>query len=299
MNSDETEEKINLNKADIDQLCTLPGIGPRVAARIIQQREAMPFSTPEELTSVPGISPAVYARLAHRVTVEDEQAPAERAAETIEQVPAQGAAETVEQPTTTPAAAETARPDKALIPWERETTARPPAPRRDWPGLIGMAAVGALCGALLALLAMAGLNRGSLLLNQRQDVITLQGRADELASRATALESDSASLRARLDALEGLTARMANVEDGLAELATRFEGAETDIADLDARTNALAADVETVRVAAEHFNSFLDGLRDLLLELQGAPSPTTAPGGPFTPTPTPSGTPRPTATPKG
>ena len=47
---------ININTADIDTLCLLPGIGPVLAQRIIDYRtQHGPFSSLEELTLVEGI----------------------------------------------------------------------------------------------------------------------------------------------------------------------------------------------------------------------------------------------------
>jgi DNA uptake protein ComE-like DNA-binding protein len=48
---------VNLNEADARALEQLPGIGPALAARIIEQRERAPFQSKAELTKVPGIGP--------------------------------------------------------------------------------------------------------------------------------------------------------------------------------------------------------------------------------------------------
>ncbi len=50
-----TTKKVNVNTADTKTLQTLPGIGPKIAKRIIKHREKQKFSSAEELLQVKGI----------------------------------------------------------------------------------------------------------------------------------------------------------------------------------------------------------------------------------------------------
>ena len=55
---------IDLNSADIETLTTLPGVGPVLAARIVEYRESHgPFPAVDSLGAVSGIGPATLARL--------------------------------------------------------------------------------------------------------------------------------------------------------------------------------------------------------------------------------------------
>lgn len=57
-------DTVNVNTADITQLCLLPGIGEAKAQAIIDHRQAHgPFQSVEDLTAVPGIGPAIAAGL--------------------------------------------------------------------------------------------------------------------------------------------------------------------------------------------------------------------------------------------
>lgn len=62
--------KIDLNRASVEELQTLPKVGPKLAQRIVDWRtEHGPFRTTNELDDVPGIGPALMAALEPLVTV--------------------------------------------------------------------------------------------------------------------------------------------------------------------------------------------------------------------------------------
>lgn len=62
-------EKLNINTATAAELEALPGIGPALAARIVDYRAAHgPFQGPEELMNVSGIGEKTYAGLAEQIT---------------------------------------------------------------------------------------------------------------------------------------------------------------------------------------------------------------------------------------
>jgi competence ComEA-like helix-hairpin-helix protein len=74
---------IDVNTAGAAELCRLPGVGPKIAERIIRSREvAGPFRTPEDLLDVPGIGPAKLAKMRSLVrtggTTNDERQSDER-----------------------------------------------------------------------------------------------------------------------------------------------------------------------------------------------------------------------------
>jgi competence protein ComEA len=62
--------RVDLNRATAADLDALPGIGPVLAQRIVDYRDAHgPFRNIDQLDEVPGIGPAVFAELADRVAV--------------------------------------------------------------------------------------------------------------------------------------------------------------------------------------------------------------------------------------
>lgn len=61
---------VDVNTADVAELERLPGVGPALAGRIVEERSRRgAFASPEELQRVPGIGPALARRLRGYVTV--------------------------------------------------------------------------------------------------------------------------------------------------------------------------------------------------------------------------------------
>jgi competence protein ComEA len=66
-----TDERININTATLDQLDTLPGIGPAIAQRIIDYREKIGgFKNIEQITEVSGIGQATFVKIKELITVD-------------------------------------------------------------------------------------------------------------------------------------------------------------------------------------------------------------------------------------
>ncbi len=64
---------ININTAGLEQLDTLPGIGPATAQKIVTHREERgPFQTIEAIMDVSGIGPAKFSQIESLITVQGE-----------------------------------------------------------------------------------------------------------------------------------------------------------------------------------------------------------------------------------
>jgi competence protein ComEA len=63
-------EKINLNSATVEQLQSLPGIGPAIAKGIIEHRtKAGKFNRIEEIMNVKGIGEKKFQKIKDRLTI--------------------------------------------------------------------------------------------------------------------------------------------------------------------------------------------------------------------------------------
>lgn len=66
---EETETKININEATIDELMTIPGIGESKAQSIIEYRNIKPFENIENIKEVSGIGEVVFEKIKDHITV--------------------------------------------------------------------------------------------------------------------------------------------------------------------------------------------------------------------------------------
>jgi competence protein ComEA len=70
--------KVNLNTASVEQLSTLPGVGPKLAARIVEYRQKSgSFRSTQDLMNVKGIGEKNFAKIESWLSVgEPAKAPA-------------------------------------------------------------------------------------------------------------------------------------------------------------------------------------------------------------------------------
>lgn len=68
--SEQPSGKVNINTASADQLAQLPGVGEKLAARIVEHRQKEgPFKTAQELMNVKGIGEKNFQKLQPYLTV--------------------------------------------------------------------------------------------------------------------------------------------------------------------------------------------------------------------------------------
>ncbi len=71
--------KVNVNTASTEQLTTLPGVGPKLAARIVEYRhKSGPFRSLQELLNVRGVGEKNFAKLEPLLTLGEAPKPASK-----------------------------------------------------------------------------------------------------------------------------------------------------------------------------------------------------------------------------
>jgi competence ComEA-like helix-hairpin-helix protein len=63
------DERLDVNRATLTELQRLPGVGPSLAARIVERREVKPFDSVDDLRKVKGIGPKILEAMRPVVTV--------------------------------------------------------------------------------------------------------------------------------------------------------------------------------------------------------------------------------------
>ncbi len=65
-----SQDKININSADAEELTSLTGIGPTLAERIVEHSDRFSFESKEDIMQVSGIGEATYQDIKDSITVE-------------------------------------------------------------------------------------------------------------------------------------------------------------------------------------------------------------------------------------
>lgn len=276
---------VNLNTAEMDELTTLPGVGPAMAERIVAAR---PFHVLEDLLRVSGVGPALLERLSPLVEISSVEGPGEEddviylEAETEPPSEAAEVSVEVEEDTSIPEVEESepeeevviekAIPkEKAIIPIkESDTESKSPAKASKpvtWGQVFLIAAGCSLAAFLLAVLLSLGIIgslNGGLQFASTQQMMDLSQQVEALDLEITTLRQDLEGLRERVGNLESLSGR-------IGELETDVEDVVHKIGVLEEAVEGINATMVEIADRAERFQSFLEGLGDLLDSLVEEP----------------------------
>lgn len=295
--SEENAIPIDLNQADAETLATLPGLGPKLAERIVQYRqENGPFSYPGDIVNVPGISGALFLQFADQVTVTgaavEEEALSEslaEAADTAESVENTDSAP-VDDATADSSSAEAASTDDEsdndgyILMWGEEeqtsdttppekiesteteavlATQEPPAKPvkqsiwRPWVLMI----VALFGGAVLALLILQALN-GTLILGSQAEIEALHSRLNALEKENQTLTKQVEEMQTTLNQYADLSADMQNNQAEILLLKQARDKLEGQTETLSQRADTLDASVISLAEEAVKMQKAITLLED-------------------------------------
>ena len=235
---------VNPNTANDEELRQLPGVGPQLAARIVEGR---PYESADDLRLVPGLGESVLEDIKPFLIFETR------------------ASDLDSEQKVSPVSEPPSKPDRATA----EETKYPlvlTEPKPDRTGIWALLAVGAasvLCSVTLTLSIVAGINgtldfgRHAALQETRNELIQIRSQFE-----VTQVELDA--LRGRAEALEGVSGKMFEVESHVADLQEQISGT---IAVVDVMQMEISEALEKTRAQAERvdrFQEFLDGLSRLI-----------------------------------
>ncbi len=333
-------EQIDLNRADVEQLAQLPGIGPTLAERIVEQRQSSgPFADIHDLAAIHGISEAVVQAIADYLTIgdveatespgdvsSDEEAPPhdERELDDDEAIAAlsdeirfitedesttslepvligiegdgevdsvqEGLPEEEADPESPEADLSGAIPpsklDEMTSPQIQSAVGpvveEPAADNQTQPrGCSFQAAIfgtsfGAFVGVVLTLIILIFLNGGTLQFASERE----SGRfEEEIQTQMEALIVDQGSMIGQVEEVDALVNQMIEDVSVIAtqqsELLTAFEETGDVVAGFETNVATMEERIGNIFIAAEDFNVFLDGLRQLMLQIEETKEATT------------------------
>ncbi len=309
------QARVDLNTATAADLEALPGIGSAYAQRIIERRQQKgPFTDIAQIKEVRGIGDALYTRINDRLTVGEEaveQAPLEE----VEPMVVETETETepdLEEIESEAEEVELPSEETGPEPESEEVEPSAVAGRVWWWELaksLLIVAVSALLGVAISLGVIYSYN-GTLNFSKHRDMVALKAQTERLQRASDSLQSDLEAVTGRVEDLEvlkgdverlqtdleqigkdveAITGRVGDLEEKvkvIEALKRDVQSLEADVGDLKKGVESLQADVgglkeevAALEQQAAKFNRFLDALRDLLIEAQGAPitNPTPTP----------------------
>jgi competence ComEA-like helix-hairpin-helix protein len=275
------DQPIDVNRASVESLSGVTGLGPILAGRIVAYREEHgPFTNLSELTNVRGIGPRLLARIAGQIKVGEENSPP------VHEAIGQGDSSEVRDSGIREMAEERTTPERVLE--KREPF---------WQRLLWVS-LGGLLGMVLTLLVMFIVS-GTLHFAPQREVVALshnlattRSEQERAWQRIERLTERADELERQMRRLEGLREQVADLQRDLTalradarELERAFEALRSEVSQelssLNQHVTEMQNTVQRVQERVRRFDAFFASLRDLLDELNissGSDKPSTPEG---------------------
>ena len=295
---DEQKQLIDINQATLDELITVPGIGPALAKRILLAR---PFVKLDDLLKVRGINPQQLIKWIPALTVQNHQEMSEPAVIPILDPAVEADAQQEDNPSTHLTSTMVEPPEDGLPEKDGEEPAAPvePAPHqqvdveeaspagvqeklrkladeipqnlhRTWDQSRPLTQVEAMVwggagalvvlilGIILSLGMLAGVNGGLSYVSSSR-YAELQSQMTVLIMQTKQLQQDTGSLQERMNSLEGLSGRVSTVEKANAVLKAQIGANAKDIQSLVAQTKQIEDKITALQDRSQAYDKFFEG----------------------------------------
>jgi len=167
----------------------------------------------------------------------------------------------VDEPVETPQEAPVEEPQAAPV----EKAPPAPASRSQlyWTALIS-SLLTLILAVVLSLGILSTMNNNNLQYASPAQVNELAARAGSLEAAVETLSGDLASMRKRVDNLEALSGRVTAIEGGLADINTELQAVSGQVEEVSTQVGELSGQMEQVMAQSERFQTFFNGLRELM-----------------------------------
>lgn len=264
--TDQDFQLINPNTADEAALIRLNGVGPALAARIVQGR---PYTRAEDLLTVSGLGERLLAEIKPYLIFEEPQ-PAKKKREK----PGETAAdqETLkEKSKASDVVDETVNYLVHLPSIIREELKKKSGFNRRTTILIaiGTGVVSTFLSLFLMLTIMTMIN-GTLSVRRNAQVQSLAESVNQMEVQLEDLDSRLQAISGRVQAVEGLSGRITTVEESFQSVQSDIEQAVGQVETMQSNVDDLAAQVDSLAGSINTFDQFLARLFELLSQLEGS-----------------------------
>jgi competence protein ComEA len=248
----QTQKAVDINKAELDDLVALPGIGPSMAERIVAGR---PYQTVSDLQKVKGLGAKTLDTLRKRIIVPgdaDEEMESNRtdAKASIGNRLSGSTQRLIERMESLSGASLDAAPSSTQV--------------------LGIAVISGILSVIfsviLSLAILAGINR-TLNIARHSAVLEINGQMDEIESQLSDLAAVQTSLDQRLQAVEGLSGRMTTVEAEFDEVQEQVLQMSTSVDQLSEQVGIVSEQMQQMVEQVNRFDAFLNGVRDVISNL--------------------------------